>query len=198
MKLIPLIFIIFIVIDAYTLPCRVELIPNGDKFSCLNCHIDAGGKRNLFGKSVEAIVKPGSCDPFWGQELAHLDSDKDGISNGAELQDPQGIWTPGIFTERDYDLLTNPGVSDSMEKSFQFDNKNISSNEQTEKSSKTFSIIKLIEPLGIAALTFLLLTACAGFFMRKNPKVLFKSHKILAITTLIIALCHAIIVFFFF
>ena len=54
---------------------------------------------------------------------------------------------------------------------------------------------RFVEPFGIATLTLLLTTACAGYFMRKKPKVLNKWHRRLAYTTVTVALCHATLVF---
>jgi hypothetical protein len=42
-----------------------------------------------------------------------MDSDGDGVSNGAELQDPAGTWTAGTANPGDPRLVTNPGVSDA-------------------------------------------------------------------------------------
>src|SRR6185436_12052114 len=70
--------------------CRENLIPNGNKFQCSNCHISAGGggARNPFGLSVGTLEGAFSCATFWGAALAAQDSDKDGGSNGTELGDP--------------------------------------------------------------------------------------------------------------
>jgi len=62
----------------------------------------------------------------------------------------------------------------------------------------SFSPASLVEPTGIAALALLLLTSSAGLFMRKNPKLLFKWHKRLAITTLAMALTHALLAMTYF
>ena len=70
---------------------RVEQIPNGNKFNCLNCHYAPyGGPRNSFGVEVESVVSSGSNDSFWNSVLAAKDSDGDGSSNGEELGDPDG------------------------------------------------------------------------------------------------------------
>ena len=70
-------------------PWRVEQIPNGNKFGCLNCHNSSyGGSRNSFGLSVESVVGHGSRASFWNSVLATKDSDGDGSSNGEELGDP--------------------------------------------------------------------------------------------------------------
>ncbi len=92
---------------------RVEKIPNGGKFSCNTCHITEGGPRNAFGLSVESRVSPGGMEDFWNAQLASLDSDGDGFSNGAELQDPNGIWRPGQPDPGNRNLVTNPGDSNS-------------------------------------------------------------------------------------
>jgi hypothetical protein len=52
----------------------------------------------------------------------------------------------------------------------------------------------LIEPLGIAAIVSLFLTASCALFRRKNPRVLMKMHKVMAGVTILIALTHATLV----
>ncbi len=104
---IGLVFFLAASVDAR--PFRVGLIPNGDKFSCSNCHIFPGGPRNPFGQAVEQLVTPGSTVEFWGTALAALDSDGDGVSNGLELQDPDGVWRPGDPAPGILTLVTNPG-----------------------------------------------------------------------------------------
>lgn len=72
---------------------RVAMLPqpDGDRFSCLTCHVSAGGggPRNAFGRDVEKFVSPGGNQPFWNQVFA-LDSDGDGATNGRELGDADG------------------------------------------------------------------------------------------------------------
>jgi hypothetical protein len=88
---------------------RVAQVPNGSKFSCNTCHNNGGGSsRNLFGKEVELITGSSSTN-FWGPQLAALDSDGDGFTNGEELQDPNGEWTPGSDAPGDFSLVTHPG-----------------------------------------------------------------------------------------
>ena len=60
-----------------------------------------------------------------------------------------------------------------------------------------FAWSRLVKPLGVVTLVLLLLTAGAGLFRRRSPRVLLKLHKILAALTVISALCHAAIVFLF-
>lgn len=71
---------------------RVNMLPNGTKFGCANCHVSAGGggARNAFGNAVNARVTPGGAQQFWDAALAMADSDGDGFSNGTELGDPDG------------------------------------------------------------------------------------------------------------
>src|SRR5262245_21487251 len=92
--------------------CRVNLLPNGNKFSCSNCHLSAGGggSRNPFGQAVFALVTPGSCAAFWSSALASADSDGDGRTNGTELGDPTGAWRPGMPNPGVAAEVTNPGV----------------------------------------------------------------------------------------
>jgi hypothetical protein len=84
--------------ETHARPFRVNMIPNGSAFGCLNCHFGSGGPRNEFGKAVEARVTPGGSQPFWDAVLASLDSDGDGAANGEELGDPDGDGSaiPGV------------------------------------------------------------------------------------------------------
>lgn len=92
-------------------------IPNGITNTCANCHINpaGGGPRNVFGQEVEAnfLSVPGSQGHvLWGPDLAGLDSDGDGRTNGEELQDPNGTWKIGDPPPGDPNLVTLPGVPD--------------------------------------------------------------------------------------
>ena len=93
---------------------RVSKVPNGSKFSCNTCHTNGGGSsRNPFGLDVESRVTPGGTETFWGPQLAALDSDGDGFTNGEELQDPNGEWTEGTANPGNFALVTAPGDSNS-------------------------------------------------------------------------------------
>lgn len=73
---------------SWAISTNVSLIPNGSFGGCNTCHTNGGGTaRNEFGLDFDATSD-------WAQ-LAALDSDGDGCANGAELGDPEGIWTPG-------------------------------------------------------------------------------------------------------
>ena len=70
---------------------RVAMLPqpDGDRFSCMTCHLGNGGPRNAFGLDVQRFVTPGGRQDFWPQ-VFNLDSDGDGVSNGRELGDADG------------------------------------------------------------------------------------------------------------
>jgi len=161
---------------AMALPGRVDLIPNGERFSCLTCHLVPGGPRNPFGKSAESVVKKGSLEPFWDKGLASEDPDKDGPTNGEELQDPTGSWTPGRPDPGEPSKVTNPGVRDG----------------EPEHSS-VGSTAWVVAPFGIATFTLLLATLLAGLFMPRNRKVLYKWHRKLAVAALAMALLHGLL-----
>ena len=91
---------------------RVNQIPNGQTFSCLNCHLtsEGGGAVNVFGESVEGVVGVGSSDAFWSRALAYKDSDGDGFTDGEELGDRDGDGKIDSNTAE----ITNPGDSSSF------------------------------------------------------------------------------------
>ena len=78
---------------------RVRQVPNGSAVSCNTCHTAGGGSPlNPFGLEIATnfLTSAGAPgDVIWGPELAALDSDGDGASNGAELGDPEGTWVVG-------------------------------------------------------------------------------------------------------
>ncbi len=89
---------------------RVQQVPYGSKYSCNTCHTEGGGTpRNPFGLDVESRVTPGGNETFWGPDLAALDSDGDGFTNGEELQDPNGTWKQGDADPGDPTAVTHPG-----------------------------------------------------------------------------------------
>ncbi|GJQ62865.1 MAG: hypothetical protein SCALA702_19180 [Melioribacteraceae bacterium] len=96
---------------------RVAQLPNGNQIDCAMCHVSqfGGGPKNAFGQEVEAnfLTAPGSAGQVvWNAQLAALDSDGDGFTNGEELQDPDGTWTAGSPAPGDPTLVTNPGDPD--------------------------------------------------------------------------------------
>ena len=94
---------------------RVSQIPNGSAFQCANCHVSAGGggARTAFGETVRSgfLTSP-TGNVVWGPDLAAIDSDGDGFTNGEELQDPNGVWSSGSIG--DPSLVTNPGDASSF------------------------------------------------------------------------------------
>ncbi|MGQ9592611.1 MAG: hypothetical protein ACUVYA_20215 [Planctomycetota bacterium] len=92
--------------------CRLRLVPNGEVYRCATCHVSegGGGPRNPFGEAVDRFGV--GCEEFWEPELALLDSDGDGRTNGEELGDREGTWRPGASDPGDPALVTNPGVPD--------------------------------------------------------------------------------------
>jgi hypothetical protein len=92
---------------------RPDQIPNGRQIGCAGCHLNpgGGGPRNAFGLMIQdgflteqsfvgAVV--------WGPELAALDADGDGATNGQELGDPDGVWRTGDANPGDPALATSP------------------------------------------------------------------------------------------
>jgi hypothetical protein len=118
------VFSIFIALTAMVLARshRPNQVPNGTKFSCLTCHavpspLPGNGPRNPFGQKVEAdfLDMPGSeGNVEWGPNLAILDSDGDGVTNGAELGDPDGLWSIGQSNPGNLEDITNPGDASSV------------------------------------------------------------------------------------
>ncbi|MBZ0254444.1 CHRD domain-containing protein [bacterium] len=96
-------------------PERPGLIPNGTVFLCANCHLSAGGggPRTPFGEDVLALLSS-KGNNFWSPELAELDSDGDGFTNGEELGDPEGVWEPGDTSPGETANVSNPGVFSSV------------------------------------------------------------------------------------
>ena len=95
--------------------CRVNLLPNGSKFRCLNCHTSAngGGANNPFGATIQPVTGSSCTRQFWTPALAALDSDGDGLTNGEELGDPEGLWEQGDPAPGDSAQVTNPGDRNS-------------------------------------------------------------------------------------
>ena len=74
--------------------------------------------------------------------------------------------------------------------------------DETHKEQKRqedgFALFKLVKPLGIAALSFLLLTGVLGLLMWVKPvlrKKVIMIHRIAGILAILLGLSHAIIIF---
>ena len=95
---------------------RVAMVPNAEAVGagCNLCHVSGGGTpHNEFGHDVEALVTVNGREVFWTPELAALDSDGDGFTNGQELGDPEGTWEPGDDPPGDAAGVTHPGDPES-------------------------------------------------------------------------------------
>lgn len=109
-----LLLILFHSNEALARAFRVGQLPNGSKLGCISCHNsqNGGDSRNPFGKEVGTkFLINGNVE--WGPELAKLDSDGDGFTNGEELQDPNGEWRIGNPPPGNPDLVKNPGDPNS-------------------------------------------------------------------------------------
>jgi hypothetical protein len=103
-------------------PHRPAQVPNGTVYQCLTCHTvsspsPGNGPRNDFGQEVEANyldVAGAQGNVQWDPVLAALDSDGDGVSNGAELGDPNGAWSIGQADPGNPSDVTNPGDPSSV------------------------------------------------------------------------------------
>jgi hypothetical protein len=59
----------------------------------------------------------------------------------------------------------------------------------------SFSLFSLVEPLGIATLSFVSVTFLTGLFRRKLRRRFLKIHLILAVISVILGFTHGILVF---
>ncbi len=93
---------------------RVNQIPNGKVFGCANCHVNPGGGGRLtpFGDDVKNRLVDDNVK--WSSELANLDSDSDGFTNGEELMDPDGTWRSGSPDPGNPNNVGNPGDEKSI------------------------------------------------------------------------------------
>jgi len=94
----------------YTNP---KLVPNlGNVLGgneCQVCHVGSqgGSPLNPFGETVKAHLNS-NRQPDWSA-IWKLDSDGDGYTNGEELGDPKGQWTPGMPNPGSPATITHPG-----------------------------------------------------------------------------------------
>lgn len=95
----------------------IQLIPNGGNVQRNGVPWPASGHvhptnptgesdENNFGEDFEDFGKR------WSVAFCRKDSDGDSVSNGAELGDPDCVWTPGAVPNRTYDI-SHPGYADS-------------------------------------------------------------------------------------
>jgi hypothetical protein len=114
------IFVIFLLIGfngILSKSFRVNQIPNGSINSCSNCHTSqfGGGLRTNFGNDILSNYLDNTGNVIWGSQLAQIDSDGDGYTNGWELGDPNGSWVIGNNNPGDQQFVTNPGDINSLE-----------------------------------------------------------------------------------
>ncbi len=110
--------LVFLAVGVDARSSRVAQIPNGGENGCANCHVNSsgGGARNSFGEMIDIgfLTEAGpSGSVIWGPELAGLDADEDGFTNGEELGDPEGTWISGDDPPGDPEAVTNPADPDS-------------------------------------------------------------------------------------
>ncbi len=58
----------------------------------------------------------------------------------------------------------------------------------------SLSLVSVVRPLGICALGSLVITFLTGLFRRRLGRRFLKTHKIFAFITVVIALCHGVLV----
>lgn len=58
----------------------------------------------------------------------------------------------------------------------------------------SLSLVSVVRPLGICALSSLLITFLAGLFRRRLGRRFLMIHKMFAFITVVIALCHGVLV----
>lgn len=103
--------------SALARPDFVSLVPNADLKSCQTCHLGQPPNFNPFGRAVfeNALDRSaGTSIVRWSPLIANLDSDGDGVSNGAELGDPAGSWRPGQPAPGNRADVTEPGNANSV------------------------------------------------------------------------------------
>lgn len=90
---------------------RVKQVPNGSKYQCQTCHMSVfgGDARNAFGQTVENNFLDANGDVIWNDELAAIDSDGDGFTNGQELLDEEGAWRENDPNPGDQEEMGHPG-----------------------------------------------------------------------------------------
>ena len=80
-------------------------VPYGPELGCGLCHTDQDDLTQLGDFGHDFL----EADRRWGPALAANDADGDGLTNGVELQDPEGAWRPGQPAPGEPAALTHPG-----------------------------------------------------------------------------------------
>ncbi|MEM6926803.1 MAG: hypothetical protein AAF602_07755 [Myxococcota bacterium] len=98
-------------------PPRVSQVPNGAEFGCALCHVSPSGGTDLdvFGEQVLTMGLNGTgatATVNW-PAIVDLDADGDGLTNGEEVDDPDGDEIPnGEFEVSDPGDANDPGDPD--------------------------------------------------------------------------------------
>jgi hypothetical protein len=96
---------LFSVHRASALPPSPGKVPNGNVYSCQTCHLpDPAPKSDNTQMKLDFLA----ANKTWTTNLANLDSDGDGFTNGEELQDPTGVWAIGKPDPGDVSFVSNP------------------------------------------------------------------------------------------
>jgi len=77
----------------------LRALPTENRFGCLNCHAGNGATATTVPASTALNLNQFGLDwlnfgSVWSPEFAAQNSDGDGCSNGFEMGDPAGSWTP--------------------------------------------------------------------------------------------------------
>lgn len=85
--------------SAYAGEDDLRALPTDNKFGCLNCHAGSGATASTVPASTALTLNQFGLDwlnfgSVWTPEFAARNSDGDGCSNGFEMGDPAGSWTP--------------------------------------------------------------------------------------------------------
>lgn len=87
---------------------NLDNVPSPSATTCQVCHVSSqGGSLNVFGETVKAHLNS-NHQPDWSA-IWNLDSDGDTYTNGQELGDPTGQWTPGMPNPGSPATITHPG-----------------------------------------------------------------------------------------
>jgi hypothetical protein len=121
------VFVLLTSWSAHAFGSFVARMPSGSFANCQTCHVRTTGGEgwNLFGQAI--LIAGGAnpsanptnqnagynhASPTWTAALCHADSDGDGQSNGAELGDPNCVWSLGQTPARTV-FLARPGDATS-------------------------------------------------------------------------------------
>lgn len=96
-----------------------------------------------------------------------------------------------MLTGKTYSLIILVAIGIMLTSTFAY---GASEGQVTEKSGWKVNPYKLIKPLGICAISCLLITFSIGLIRRKFGRRFLIIHKTFAFFTVLFALCHAILI----